>query len=322
MVNQEGGKTHFIGIGPFFVMLAAVLWALDALLRTELTKTIPSVWIVFIEHLVGFVLLSPIFFSSISKLKDLKRNDWLAAIGLTIVSSVLGTVLFTEALARSFANYDFATPILLQKMQPVFVIALAALFLRERLFFRFIVLVPVALVGSYLVSFGVQPIKLEFTGKELVYVLALGAAFAWGAGTILSKTLLRKLGFAEATALRFLLAIPLSLVMALALGQNYSLASLKAGEFFRFVIIAFTTGAGAVLIYYRGLQQTEAKVATIAELVFPAVTLAIAISRFNPYGAPQVLSLANIFGIIILFCAVIAISFDRPLPSVVEKESS
>lgn len=299
--------------GPFLIMLAAALWALDALLRTTLTRTIPAASIVFLEHLVGFIILSPIFWRSRAKFKMLARGDWVRLIVLTIVSSVAGTLLFTQALAISFASFDFATPILLQKLQPIFVILLAAIFLRERLTFRFLALVPVALIGSYLISFGALPIPLQWTNKEIVYVLALGAALAWGGGTIFSKKILQKLAFAEATAMRFLLAIPFSFIAALILGQTYSLADVGSGNWLRFVIIAFTTGAGAVLIYYRGLQKTEAKVATIAELVFPVVGILIAITALNPYGAPQQLSLANIFGIIILLISVLVISFDHAI---------
>lgn len=297
--------------GPFLIMLAAALWALDALLRTTLTKTIPAASIVFFEHLVGFVILLPIFARSWRKYQALTGKDWFLLIALTMVSSVAGTLLFTQALAKSFASFDFATPILLQKLQPVFVIALAALFLRERLTFRFLALVPVALIGSYLISFGAQPLALQWTNKEIVYVLALGAALAWGSGTIFSKKVLQRLAFAEATAMRFLFAIPFSYVAALILGQTAGFRDVGAGNWLRFVIIAFTTGAGAVLIYYKGLQKTEAKVATIAELVFPVVSILIAITALNPYGAPQHLSLANVFGIIILLISVLTISLDH-----------
>jgi len=292
-------------------MLAAGLWAVDALLRTELTKTIPSIWIVFIEHLVGFIILSPFLIRSWGKIKTLRSGDWLKLVGLTIVSSVLASLLFTEALFRSFAQFDFATPVLLQKLQPIFVILLAAIFLKEKITFRYLVLVPIALVGSYLISFGVDPVQFHMAGKELVYLLAVGASLCWGVGTILSKSILNKLTYSEATTLRFLLAIPLSLMVGLLIKPDYSLTSLSVSEITRFIVIAFTTGAGAILIYYRGLQYTEAKISTIAELTFPIVSILIAITALNPYGSPQVLSLANIFGIIILLSAILAISLDN-----------
>ena len=292
-------------------MLAAGLWAVDALLRTTLTRTIPPASIVFLEHLVGFLILIPIFWKSRAKFTTLTGRDWLMLSALTVVSSVAGTLLFTEALARSFASFDFATPLLLQKFQPIFVIALAALFLKEKITFRFLALVPIALIGSYLISFGAVPIPLEWTNKEIVYVLALGAALCWGGGTILSKKVLQKLTFSEATSLRFLLAIPIAAIAMFIFGQTYSFGAVGGENWLRFVIIAFTTGAGAVLIYYKGLQQTEAKIATIAELVFPVVSILIAITALNPYGAAQHLSLANVFGIILLLISVLVISFDH-----------
>jgi len=301
--------------GPLLIMIAASLWAVDALFRTELTRTIQPAAIVFYEHLIGFVILSPFFFRAIKQFKSLNGKDWGVLVALTIVSSVLGTLLFTEALNRSFAGYDFATPILLQKLQPIFVVALASLFLKEKITFRFVSLVVFALLGSYLISFGASPVELSFSGKEAIYLLSIGAALAWGSGTIISKKILGKLSFSAATSMRFLLAIPVSFVAMMILDQGHALSALQASEIWRFALIAFTTGAGAVLIYYRGLKTTPARVATIAELMLPVVTIVIAITALNPYGAPQELSIGNIFGILILLLAMLLINFDYNKPS-------
>lgn len=298
-------------IGPFLIMFAASLWALDALIRTGLTTSIPSASIVLIEHIFGFILLIPIFISSIAAYKKLKTNDWLVALLLALVSGVGGTVLFTQALGKSFATGDFVTPILLQKTQPLFVTLLAALFLKERLTLRFLVLVPVALIGSYMVSFGVSPVQFQLTGKELVVLLSLGASLAWGSGTILSKTLLKKLSFPQATSIRFLLTIPIAYAASVIFNQTFNPMLLTLDQIWRFILIAFATGAGAILIYYRGLAHTEAKVSTFAELSFPIVSILIAITPLNPYGSPQVLTLANIFGICILLISIILISLEN-----------
>lgn len=307
MIMTDRYRTWY---GPFLIMLAAGLWAADALFRTELTKSMSSASIVFFEHVIGFVLLSPFLVKGWSKIKALKGRTWGWLVLLTIVSSVLGTLLFTEALVRSFSLGDFATPILLQKLQPIFVILLAAMFLRERVTFRFFALVIIALIGSYLISFGAQGIDLSISDKEVVYLLAIGAAFAWGSGTVMSKNILNTLSFAQATALRFMLAIPVSAVAVVLLGQSVAPSLITTGALWRFLIIAFTTGAGAVLLYYRGLAMTEAKVATICELVFPVVSIIIAITALNPFGDPQALSLANIFGILLLLIAMLVIVFD------------
>lgn len=291
-------------------MVAAALWALDALIRTQLTFRIPSASIVFMEHLIAFIFLLPFFIKGINSYKKLNVKDWGVALLMTIVSSVLGTVLFTEALSRSFAVFDFATPLLLQKLQPIFVIGLSAIILREKLTLRFIALTVIALIGSYMISFGAEPLALQIAGKEEIFLLAIGAALAWGSGTIMSKHLLTKLSFSEATALRFLLAIPISLFVSYLINQQYDFTQLGRDDIARFVIIAFSTGAASILIYYRGLKVTQAKVATIAELTFPIVGILIAVSSLNPYGEPQKMILANVFGIVILLISIILISFD------------
>lgn len=297
--------------GPILIMIAASLWALDALIRTGLTTSIPSASIVFLEHVFGLVLLLPIFIRSVPLYKKLTRNDWFVATLLALVSGVAGTTLFTQSLGKSFATGDFVTPILLQKTQPLFVTILAALALKERLTFRFLILVPIAFIGSYMVSFGVTPVQLQLSGKELVVLLSLGASLAWGSGTILSKTLLGKLSFPQATSLRFALTAPIALVVSFLLGQAFNPLGLTSGQIWRFILIAFTTGAGAILIYYRGLATTQAKVSTFAELMFPVVSILIAVTSLNPYGSPQTLSLANIFGIAILLISITLISWEN-----------
>ncbi len=299
-------------IAPVFIMLAAGLWAVDALFRTQLTYTIPSASIVFFEHLLGFIILSPIFFKNIESIRALKTKDWINLVAMTVVSSVLGGILFTQALAKSFAEFDFVTPILLLKLQPIFVVALSAIFLKEKITGKFIILSIVALIGSYLMSFGMNPVKFSLQGKELVVVLALGATFSWGAGTILSKNALRKLHFPVATSLRFLLAIPVALIFAYFLNQTYDFRNLQFDQIWRFAVIAgITGGAGALILYYKGLQKTEAKISTFAELVYPVISIFIAITALNPYGQPQTLTTANIVGILLLIPSIVFISLEN-----------
>lgn len=297
---------------PYFIMAAAALWALDGLFRTQLTRSIPTTSIIFFEHVLGFIILSPIIIKNFRWIKAIKVETWRMILLMTLVSTVLGTLFFTEALARSFAYNDYVTPILLQKLQPIFVIIMSAIFLKEKLSIRFLFLAATALVGSYLISFGTAPISLSLDGKELIYLLAIGAAFCWGTGTILSKKVLDKVEFPTATALRFLLAIPISFVFVLMLKQSYDFTQIASGDFIRFLIIAgITGGAGALFLYYWGLQNTQAKISTFAELTFPIVSILIAITPLNPYGSPQQISGPNIVGILLLLASIILITLEN-----------
>ncbi|HRN70053.1 MAG TPA: EamA family transporter [Candidatus Woesebacteria bacterium] len=299
-------------MGPYLIMVAASLWAIDAVFRTQLTTSIPSSAIVFLEHTIGFLILSPIFFKNWDNIKKLSKAEWLNFIVLTIISSVLGAILFTQALSKSFAEFDFVTPILLQKLQPVFVVILSAIFLKEKITSRFIAFAILALVGSYMMTFGTEIVQLTLQGKELVFVLALGAALCWGGGTILSKKALKTLNFPAATAMRFLLAIPISLMFMFIFNQTYNIAQISLDQIWRLLIIASVTGgAGAIFLYYKGLQNTDAKVSTFAELMLPLVSLLIALTALNPYGAPQKLTVANAMGIVLLVVSILVISLEH-----------
>ena len=111
---------------------------------------------------------------------------------ISFVGGILGTFFYTKAL--SYINYiDLSVVVLLQKLQPVFAIALAAIILREKLSQRFIGLAISALVGGYFVTFGTSSIN-DWNDKTIIAaLLALLAAFAWGSSTVLGKHVLKHL---------------------------------------------------------------------------------------------------------------------------------
>ena len=204
-----------INFGPFLIMIAASLWAFDAVIRTVLSAKIPAASVVLFEHIIGFIFLIPFFIKGIQSYKKLKLKDWGWVVLMTLFNSVLGTTLFTLALMKSFSVYDFVTPLLLQKLQPVIVIILSAIFLKEKLSWKFLLMIPLVLIGSYMVGFSAEPVSFSLQGKEEVALLALGAAFFWGSGIILNKIVLKKLSFTESISIRFLLAIPFSFIFPL-----------------------------------------------------------------------------------------------------------
>lgn len=300
--------------GPILIMIASSLWAIDAIFRTQLTFTIQPATIVMIEHAVGFIFLSPFVFKNFNDIKKLQKKHWLAILTMTTVSSVLGALLFTKAIALSFASYDFVTPVLLQKLQPIFVIGLSAVFLKEKINLKFVILVLSALLGSYLISFDFKAVNLKLEGRELVFLLSVMAALSWGSGTILSKYILSKLNFETASALRFMIAVPIAFIFTIFLKENYNLLTLKYIDIFRFLIIAtLTGGALAIYLYYKGLQKTQAKISTIAELMFPVTAVIIATTNLNPYGEPQILTIGKIIGIILLVSSILGITYLEKL---------
>lgn len=292
-----------MNIHVFWVMFAASLWAIDALIRVPLTQTLSPMSIVFWEHVVGFFILLPFCIQSFRVLPTVRRKDWGLILLLTLASSIGGTLLFTYALQASFSVGDFITPLLLQKLQPLFVIFLSSIFLQEKVTRKFFLYTGLALVGSYLMSFGLTLPSYDLSGKTLIVLFALGASLLWGFGTILSKTLLKRYAAKDLTFLRFGLAVPIAFLVSLVFQLPISSIN-QPTELLRFILIALSTGAAGLFIYYKGLKHTPAHIATIAELIFPFISILIGLTFLNPYGAPQTLTTAQWLGILLLIIGI------------------
>src|SRR6185295_13848780 len=165
---------------PYLVFLAAMLWATDAPFRVHLTEAFSSNFIVLAEHFVDVLFVLPFLFIGFSEIKKLSRNEWFAVLIIAIGGSALASIAFTQA----FHYVNPSVAILLQKLQPLIAIGLAAAVLKERLHPRFWLYAGIALFGAYLISFsGLLPQLYpgETFNPNLAGVgLALVAAASWG----------------------------------------------------------------------------------------------------------------------------------------------
>jgi drug/metabolite transporter (DMT)-like permease len=254
--------------GAIAVVIAALLWSVDGLLRRHLYSLPPSV-IVFWEHLLGLVFLVPFLLKTREKFGELTRKQWWAMGLVALLSGALGTILYTAALGQiNFIN--FSVVVLLQQLNPVFAIATAAVLLREKLSKQFMVLSVIALGGAYLVSFPDMRVNLD-TGKGtlIAALYAAGAAASWGIGTAFSKYALKGTSYPHVTAARFGLTAIVSLFFVIGSGSAGAISALTQTQFFYLLAITFSTGLVALLIYYYGLQRVAASRAAILELAWP-----------------------------------------------------
>lgn len=271
--------------GPIFIAIAALLWALDGILRRSLF-TLPPVVIVFYEHLLGAILIAPFFFSKIAK-ERLTKTEWSAVVWVSFFSSLLGTLLFTTALVQT-QFIPFSVVFLLQKLQPVFAVVTGAVVLKESLSRQYFKWAGLALVAAYFVTFKNGLVNFSTGGgTALAALMAVGAAFAWATSTAFSRTALLHHSHTLITGLRFWLATPMAFMAVLFLGQQAHLSEVTPGQLLRLLAIALSTGLVALWIYYRGLKYTEVKVATIVELIFPVTAVFIDIFLYHTILAPS-----------------------------------
>lgn len=280
--------------GAIAVVIAALLWSVDGLLRRHLYSLPPSV-IVFWEHLLGLVFLVPFLLKTREKFGELTRKQWWAMGLVALLSGALGTILYTAALGQiNFIN--FSVVVLLQQLNPVFAIATAAVLLREKLSKQFILLSVIALGGAYLVSFPDMRVNLD-TGKGtlIAALYAAGAAASWGIGTAFSKYALKGTSYPHVTAARFGLTAVLSLFFVIGSGSAGAISALTQTQFFYLLAITFSTGLVALLIYYYGLQRVAASRAAILELAWPLSAVIIGWLFLN-----QELTISQTLGALIL----------------------
>ncbi len=288
-----------LGFGPLFVIIAALLWSFDGILRITLYSLPPAV-VVFYEHFLGAIVLLFLVKFWWGDLKKMTRKQWIAITIVSLFSGALGTILYTAALGLiNYTQYSVVV-VLQQQLQPIWAIGTAALLLKEKITKRFLGWAMLALVAAYMVTFKDLTVNLATgSGTITAGVFALLAGLMWGSSTAISKYVLNKVSFMTGTALRFYLAPVFAFLIVGFNRQLPSLFSLNTNQLITLILITFSTGLVALAIYYYGLKKTPARVTTICELVWPASAIFIDYVYFH-----KSLSLTQILGVIILLYAI------------------
>ncbi len=260
-------------LAPYFVILAASLWGVDGIVLRPYLYQLPVTLVVLIETWLATFLMTPFFLRYFKRLRLLNYKEWLALGAVALFGGAIGTLAITRAIF--YVNYvNLSVVVLIQKLQPVFAIALAALLLKERLSKRFLKWAALALLGAYFMTFGWRLPNL-FTGDKTVQAagFAMLATISFASSTVFSKRLLRRIDFHFATYLRFLVTAFIMLLIALFSKTFPAIRQITSQQLLVFILIVFSTGAPAIFLYYYGLRKIPASVATICELSFPATAI-------------------------------------------------
>jgi drug/metabolite transporter (DMT)-like permease len=290
-------------LAPFFVIIAASLWGVDGIvLRPEL-YTLPVPLVVFIESIIVAIVLTPFFIKNSKDIKKLKPKDWLAFIGVALFGGAIGTMAITKALF--YVNYvNLSIVVLIQKLQPVFAVTFAAILLKEHLKKEFYLWAGTAIIGTYLMTFGLNLPVFDASDKtNLAVFFALIATISFASSTVLSKRAIKNVTFKLATYLRFLITSGIMLIIVLSSGIVWQVSEVTSRQSIIFLIIAFTTGGPAIFMYFYGLKRITASVATICELAFPLTAIILEyILRKNMLGSVQWI------GVVILLISIIRVT--------------
>ena len=127
------------------VISAAILWSLDGYIRQNLS-TFPSFLIISLEHVIGAIIFFPLLLKGWNEIVIIRLRGWISILWISICGGILGTFFYTKAL--SYVGYiNLSVVVLLQKFQPIFAIALAAIILKEEITKRFLILAFFSIIG-------------------------------------------------------------------------------------------------------------------------------------------------------------------------------
>lgn len=291
-----------LSTGPIFIIIAALLWSFDGILRRSL-YTLPPAVIVFWEHLLGALILLPVFFKFIAELKKMRRKEWISIMTVSLFSGALGTIFYTQALGM-VQYIQFSVVVLLQQLQPVWAILAASILLKEKITGNFAKWAILAIVAAYLVTFRDLRVNIASgSGTAAAALLALGAGFVWAVSTSFSKIVLAKVSYWTATSLRFWLAPLFALLFVFVQNQQNTLTAISQSQWLILLAITLSTGMVALVIYYFGLRKTPARVSTICELTWPASAIFI-----DYFIYKQGLSATQLLGVGLLFLSIYNVS--------------
>lgn len=252
-----------------YILVACLLWALDLLVRYPITLKMGYVSIVFIESFIGLFLVTPwLIKNGRKKLSKFSKNDWFLAVFLggvgMSVAGYLSTACIQKATPGTFAFF--------QIFQPVFVVVMAHLLLKEKLdnlylYWGIWVLFSAVLIFS-------QDLELIFTGQDFILsdiLIALSTMLIWGFCTIAAKKLLKNHSPEALVAVRWFFAFIFAVVILVAEGENPAFDILLQWEVgVRFLFIGAIAGIASMYFYYSGLKNLAAGKVSFFELSFPA----------------------------------------------------
>lgn len=292
-------------LGALAVILAAAIWGADGIVLRPSLYHLDVPLVVFLEHVFAFAILSVVLFKHIGKLKTIRKGEWASLFWVALFGGAIGTVAITQALF--LVNFQNLSVILiLQKLQPLFAILLAALILKEHPKRSFYLWAALGILGSYLITFGFNNPVFEGNMLFTAAMFSLLAAFAWGSSTVFGKKAVTSVDFKVATYARFGLTSLIMLVVVIATGGIFALDVIGYSELNTLLVIAVFTGSIATFLYYYGLKRVLASKATIYELAFPVTAIVL---DFVIHGT--ILSAGQWLGAVLIIGSMIMITKSR-----------
>ncbi len=296
--------------GAISVVVAAMLWGVSGVIFIPRLYNLPAFFVVFMIHFLPFCLLTVFCRKQYAYLKSFTKNDWLMFMLISVFGAIFGTLAIVKALF--LVNFQhLSVVVLLQKLQPIFAILLARLLLKEKISKYFALLAAVTLCGGYFLTFGSHLPTMEKNATAIyACMLAIFAAVCFGSGTVFGKCVSGRYPPFTITFYRYAFTAVLMGVYLAATCNLNLFRQITPVNWLIFCIIVFTSGILATYLYYIGLKNVKASIATFCELSMPttAVTLDYFVNN-------SVLSPVQLAGGTVMIAGIVMIIRSQPKTS-------
>jgi drug/metabolite transporter (DMT)-like permease len=286
-------------IGILSVLLASFLWALEPVLAKLSYQNSDFQHTLAVRAIL--VTLTALVYGGITNKANFKidRRQLSALVYVAVVANILGDIAYFFALTQ----VPVTNAVVIGYMQPIFIVMMGFLVLREDRLSRFDYLgIMVMMMAGLLIatrsSENLLMLKLGTYGDLVV----LSATVAWSTTTIAVRKYLREMNAGVVTFYRFLFA---SLALAAYLVFSSDLGAVNMYQ----VMIGIVVGVGTIL-YVEGLKRNKAAEVSALELSTPFFA---AVLSFLALG--EVVTQMQIVGMVLLLIGVLFLSrTEEPVP--------
>jgi len=292
--------------GSIAIGISAIMWGFDGVVLTPRLYNLDVGFVVFMLHFIPFILMNVFMHRQYKLMNEFNTKDFVVILSIALTGGALGTLSIVKALF--LINFQqLSIVVLLQKLQPIFAILLAAILLKEKITRRFILWGLLAIIAGYTLTFEFNwPTFSSDKNTILASMYALIAALCFGSSTVFSKMVLEKYNFKTVTFFRYGLTTLIMFLYLIITQKFMQFPQVTINNWLFFVIIGLTTGSGAIFLYYFGLRHVNAMVSVIVELIFP-VSAIIFDYMFNDAR----LSLVQWLSAAIMIVAIVKINYKR-----------
>ncbi len=300
---MKKNRADYIFKGVLPLVFASVLWGCSYAIRKTLLSDFGNFTILFFYSAAAGVFLSLIGHPRLKGLPKRFRANWKPLTLMSFMSAAMGGLLMNVGLQ----HIDLGVACLLERMQAIFTIILAALLLGEKLTKRSIALGLIGLIAAFFV----MPIHFGTNAFEMSWRMIGGAgcvaaaAFSWSVSSIIGRQLaMKNIKPFDMAIIRAIFGVLIMLPLARAFDQPIDLHTE-----WKDVVLASIGGVigGAIgySIYYYALRKVSAGVSGILETVTPVTAVILGITVLGEHLSPVQWSaaavlLASLTGLILI----------------------